>query len=1032
MGEGDPAEKVLELTGGVGSGGKDGVAMCVMRIFGVLAVGVGAVVGAFCVLGLGGDSIGGEAVAGGEIGPGAIVRIPVSRDTWVSSVEGEEDANLGGASRLKTKGIQELAIVDLDPGMLRGWVIRRARLHFHCRSEDPQRRLTVSTLACDWEEGHSTVYRKEPGSASFRWARQDQQRWAYPGSDLTAVICGQGNTTWRFADCTGPDEEGWQSVEVEPAVMAARAAGVSYGFVVVDDVGSEYERAGERFMYRPFPNRFVSSRESGRKLAPYFTVELGDGDHDPPLTVGEIRCEADGADGSGVMARWVTPEDAGPAGTIGFLARWSVGEAFDWEPAREVERHEIPMAGRAGQMVEMRLREVGAEVGSDLSIGVRAVDGAGNVGPVSVGSIRMQKQAFTNPFEADAARADNVEMFRDEGEVARLGDASVFVIDPLDKVGVAAPGAPGTPGAVPLDVVAEKMIPPRTAGYLRANHLWSGAKKLVRLNAGRNEFVAFQVVLAGSSDGLRATLKFEDPASAKVTLYQSRYVRSQKGLLADPLVELQRPVQMIAYQGGAAGVGLVSLYGEVYVPHQAQTGEHRGVLRLERLGESLEIRVELRVWDFTLPDVLSFMPQMNCYGLPGPPVELEYYRLAQVNRTCLNRLPYNWVGRVHDGCVPEQKGDEWDWTRYDRRFGPLLDGSAFADLPRGAVPVEAFYLPIHENWPADVHQGFRGSYWADEAFTEGYRKEFVDECRRFAAHIEARGWTETFFEFFLNNKVFFKRDRWGNCTAPWIFDEPVNTQDFWALRWYGLAFHEGVAGAAGRVKMAFRCDISRPQWQRDLLDGVMDVNVVSAGMRPYLRMVMDRKERWGQIVYEYGSANGVERSNVQPAAWCVDAWTLGADGVVPWQTVGTAAAWEKGDATSLFYPPIRESAGKPVPSARLKAFLRGQQDVEYLTLLGLNLGLPRSVLAQHVRRMLGLKAQFEKVNEQDAGTLHYDELDPIALWRLRVRVGMILNRLKPAPRRKLVELWTPTRDVADLPKVGYVTTEQRDGPGGEH
>ena len=42
---------------------------------------------------------------------------------------------------------------------------------------------------------------------------------------------------------------------------------------------------------------------------------------------------------------------------------------------------------------------------------------------------------------------------------------------------------------------------------------------------------------------------------------------------------------------------------------------------------------------------------------------------------------------------------ELDWSAWDRRFGPLLDGSAFADLPRKGVPLECFYLPLHENWP---------------------------------------------------------------------------------------------------------------------------------------------------------------------------------------------------------------------------------------------------------------------------------------------------------------------------------------------
>ena len=52
-------------------------------------------------------------------------------------------------------------------------------------------------------------------------------------------------------------------------------------------------------------------------------------------------------------------------------------------------------------------------------------------------------------------------------------------------------------------------------------------------------------------------------------------------------------------------------------------------------------------------------------------------------------------------------------------------------------------------------------------------------------------------------------------------------------------------------------------------------------MRKYPRLVFERKRPLGEIVLEYGSTNSVEGSNVQPVGWCLDAWSLGADGVYP-------------------------------------------------------------------------------------------------------------------------------------------------------
>jgi hypothetical protein len=401
---------------------------------------------------------------------------------------------------------------------------------------------------------------------------------------------------------------------------------------------------------------------------------------------------------------------------------------------------------------------------------------------------------------------------------------------------------------------------------------------------------------------------------------------------------------------------------------------------------------------------------MNCYGLPEPPNEVGYYRVAQAHRTCLNRLPYNWRGQVGDGLGPKWNGKAFDWSAYDRRFGPLLDGSAFKDLPRGPVPVETFYLPLNENWPIPIEPSFKGGYWADEALPASYFQAFGAAAGQFAAHVRERGWKGTLFEFYLNNKVYFKEKSWSRSSAPWIFDEPTNTQDFWALRCFGKAFHAGADPLAGDAKLVFRCDISRPQWQRDILDDVLDVNVVGGAFRPYQRMVMERKDATGEIVINYGSSNAIEESNVQPAAWCVDAWTLGADGVLPWQTVGRQESWVTADPLSLFYP----ASPEPIPSIRLKAYRRGEQDVEYLTILAQASGLPRSVVAERVRQELKLQGSFRQQSAEDAGTVSYGSLDPAALWALRVRVGQKLDAINLPDKMSRRELRVPKRSASPV------------------
>ncbi len=200
--------------------------------------------------------------------------------------------------------------------------------------------------------------------------------------------------------------------------------------------------------------------------------------------------------------------------------------------------------------------------------------------------------------------------------------------------------------------------------------------------------------------------------------------------------------------------------------------------------------------------------------------------------------------------------------------------------------------------------------------------------------------------------------------------------------------------------------------------------MVGGALRPYHRLVLDRKERFGEIAVEYGGSNGLEQSNLQPLGWSLDAWSIGADGVLPWQTVGRPASWKEADALALFYPGRAPGEGV-VPSVRLKAYRRGQQDVEYLTLLTQHLKQPRWAMGQALRQALKLTGQREGTGftgGEDAGRLSYHRLLPQQAWALRVQVGEALSAAHPEPKRKLLDCRTPRR-YPDRPGLGYVSVE---------
>lgn len=922
--------------------------------------------------------------------PVTSVKLPVTRDTYLSNVGREADGSNGGSPQLKVKSIQEMSLIDFDPSPLKGHVIVGATLHVHLSGPEVLRRITASTIGADWVEGNGTGYAQIPGVSTFNHRLHPDTPWAYPGSDLTAVILSQGGTIWHNADAHPPDADRWQEVPIDPAILAARVAGVSGGILIFDDTGTEWTHEGDRFTLRNFPNRFFHSRDSRNATAPYLMVELGDADDQPPTAPTDLKSDVADLPPGEARVSWTTPADSGKAGVIGFLVE------ADGKP---VPRYLIPAAAKEGRRVAMHLRDLNFAAGQKVNLSVRAVDSAGNVGPPLSGVVEVSDESV-RPLPGK-----NAEPFKGGGPLPQLGQAEIAIIDALDKV----------------QPVTGQMIPPEEPSYLAANHLWDGRQ--IHLFAARNETISFQILVRGEVRNLSAGLHFDPVAGDQrlldddVHFFAFRNVSSKIGPIPDPLVPIDRGKPMLSIPDPSepiSGQKSGSMLCEINLPN-VSAGERTGTLALSAGGKELKIPITLKVWDFALPESLSFIPEMNCYGLPEN--EADYYRLAHDNRTVINRVPYHHDGSVSPGCAPkwDPATRQLDWTEWDKRFGPYFDGSAFRSGPRKGAPLEIFYLPLFENWPTPMEGNYNGNYWANQAFPESYQRNFIEVSRQFARHFNEKGWDQTIFQCFFNGKNNFKQHGWSRGTCPWLLDEPANFQDYWALRFFGNLFHEGINQAPGSAKLLFRCDISRPEWQRDALDGVLDYNVVGGGaFRKYNRMVLDRKQQFGQVVIPYGTTNDPADSNVQPLAWSIDSWALGGDGVLPWQTIGDDNSWKKADALSLFYPGGRAGLKGPVPSIRLKGYLRGEQDVEYLTLLAAVEKKSRYLVGRSVRAALhltGRKKGTGVTDAEDAGVIDFGSMRPQDFWALRMRIGRVLDNAHPKPSPKLVDFRTPRRQV---------------------
>jgi hypothetical protein len=559
--------------------------------------------------------------------------------------------------------------------------------------------------------------------------------------------------------------------------------------------------------------------------------------------------------------------------------------------------------------------------------------------------------------------------------------------------------------------------------------VWDGATSTVHLAGARNEFVAFQLCLetAGKPvSGIHITAgDLSGPANAHIdashlALFHDWCVKDGDWY-PEVAVPLQGPINIPDPANAIPGQTNASIFADLYIPHSAKPGLYHGELIISAdQTPAFQIPISLTVWNLLLPDTLSFQLDLNAYGAPEGTAasELAYQRMAHEHRATLSILGYSQSGTPHAGYVPPLEGAGKtirvkDWTEFDQRFGPYFDGSAFADLPRKAIPVEHAYLPFCEGWPADIRAHYHYTPTVltypgiivehalkaptiEQAFDSTFKDEMEAIVRQFAEHFQQKGWTRTRFEFFMNDKYYFRDPKQGGRGSSWwLLDEPMNRDDWLALQFFGGLFKDAlksVAWASGpRPQMIFRADVSRPQWQRDWLNGLVDLECVSGEFFSKNQRCLAMKKAQDVTFWNYASGNDIRMTNLTEDAWALKAYLAGADGIVPWDSIGSDEAFLNPTPTALLYPGRRFGVAGPLASLRLKALRRGQQDVEYMALLARSKGWARSQIAAWVEQVLSLPVQNRSSFVDDAGQPVFQNLDSEQFERLRMAVAAELQ-----------------------------------------
>jgi hypothetical protein len=499
-----------------------------------------------------------------------------------------------------------------------------------------------------------------------------------------------------------------------------------------------------------------------------------------------------------------------------------------------------------------------------------------------------------------------------------------------------------------------------------ANSVWNRAAKTVSLKAARNEFVAFQLIVEAPLGAVGVNVKFPGltgPNAARIegkhaTLFKEWYVHVRQatsgyersslgpGWYPDALMPERQdnlhtgfPFSLPDLYNDIADQKNQAVWIDLFVPYDrnaAPAGRYAGDLEVSWKGGSDRIHVVLDVWDFALPQE-NHLPGDIWNGSMrqmAPDEELSYYQLARQHRFLPLIYAYRPKLKISGTSV------NLDWTAYDRRLTPYLDGSAFTAArgywgPGYGLPVDHIMLPFNNEkggddstvWPMALPGGRR---------TPEYEAVWKEAGRQVRAHLD-------------------QNPRWRNVTKIAFLDgldESYNEPAYEKMLYYGKLLHD----AMGRGWFKYRVDggYSRPVMERLSKEVELwvchtedfDINDVD-----YFRKKGVDTWFYGPMIYEQKKNGGCGSNTFLDLDLLVNrgigwvGWKY-RSGWVEWEFDWNAfAAWYEAEnykdspnriyngSGQLIYRGAVMGYQQPIPSIRLKAQRRGLQDYEYFWLL---------------------------------------------------------------------------------------------------
>jgi len=496
---------------------------------------------------------------------------------------------------------------------------------------------------------------------------------------------------------------------------------------------------------------------------------------------------------------------------------------------------------------------------------------------------------------------------------------------------------------------------------VRRNSVWDGGTATVFLQGAQNEFLSFQIVIESLGEPVRgifvAAQDLDGPvrldSARSVELFRESFIPTNGRFYPDRLLPLDlsgvAPFSIPEMDAGIPGQKVAVVWVDIYVPHRTPAGRYESTFKISYKGTMrlAEFTVQLDVLDFALPDQLGLNVELLNYPENDPAqgfsgvaiasprhweIDLAFHRMAHRHRTTYCVLPYAQNGVMLKGYAPSLrgKGDRvrvTNWMEWDPRFGPLLDGTAFSNLPRAGVPVTHFILPLGLEYPA----AFR--HWGSDR----YKAENRALAEEFIFHIAQRGWIgPSYFVYYSS------RERHG--FFPWNLDGPTESDDVEALRSLSVMLRSSLHGHPG-INAGLRVDFSHFHCSNH--KGV--VSNIEQGLIGYLDLWNIQNSHWTQStaqviddirkkedlrVWFYIRPAGAEETSgsIRDLPWL--AWRRRVQGLCFRDPPGRL--YDDLDDVSLqplMYSGADCGVDGPLSSIRLKVLRRGLQEYELLSMI---------------------------------------------------------------------------------------------------